>query len=49
MKMPKQDSDVRTKVDCFWHRERVASLSLYLPILYNISHYFAKKSKKMSR
>ena len=27
MKVPKQDSDVSAKVDCFWHCERVSALS----------------------
>ena len=41
MKMPKQDSDVSAKVDCFWHREGVASPSHYLPILYYFPYFLA--------
>ena len=47
MKVPKQDSDVSAKVDCFWHRERVTPLSLYLPILYHFPHFLAKKNKDL--
>ena len=42
MKVPKQDSDVRTKVDCFWHRGGVAPPSHYLPIIIAFPLYFVK-------
>ena len=41
MKVPKQDSDVSAKVDCFWHRGGVVPPSHYLPILYYFPHFLA--------
>ena len=43
MKMPKQDSDVSAKVDCFWHRGGVAPPSHYLPIVYHFPHFLARE------
>ena len=44
MKVPKQDSDVSAKVDCFWHRGGVAPPShLRLP-LYHFPPIFCKKN-----
>ena len=44
MKVPKQDSDVSAKVDCFWHRGGVAPPSHYLPFIIPFSPIFSKKN-----
>ena len=49
MKVPKQDSDVCAKVDCFWQREGVASPFHYLPIVYHFPHYFAREKITKAR